>query len=230
MLDQNLSPQNPETLQIPQTPHQAQQHKEQGRKAALGCGIFWLIIVVCFMVPVMLDGGTILSIVFAVPFLAVGVGLTAWGVAPAIRAMKITPPEIHVSSDAVRLGETFDFRFHQEFKDKLHVDFARAEFVMRETAIYRRGTDTCTVTHEIPVETREIPAGDFESGERLDLSHRFTVPPDGMHTFIAPRNRIEWVIKVKVSIARWPDVNEDYPIQVLPEQYRGHGTGDYQTP
>ncbi|MBC8135108.1 MAG: hypothetical protein H8F28_04370 [Fibrella sp.] len=208
---------------VPATPHQAQQAQQLGRKGAIGCGIVWLILVSCFALPGIIASGSGFPILFLVPFVAVGVGMIVWGLVPTIRALKITPPEIHVSRESVRLGESFDFRYHQVLKDRLDVDFAKAIFVMRETATYRRGTDTYTETHEIPVETKEIHGGAYTPGEQLDLSHRFTVPLDGMHTFIAPHNRIEWLIKVKVSIARWPDVDEAYPIQVLSEQYQGYG-------
>ncbi len=192
----------------------------------MGCGIVWLIIVSAIALPEIIGSGGGFSALFLIPFYAVGVGMIAWGLAPTVRALKITPPEIHVSSDTVRLGESFDFRYNQVLKDRLDVDFGRAVFVMRETATYRRGTDTYTETHEIPVETRELHSGAYTAGEQLDLSHRFTVPPDGMHTFLAAHNRIEWLIKVKISIARWPDVDESYPIQVLPERYRGYGAED----
>ncbi|MBC7807879.1 MAG: hypothetical protein H7145_17240 [Akkermansiaceae bacterium] len=208
---------------IPRTPQQAQQAQQLGRKGAIGCGIVWLFIVSFVALPGIVIGGVGFSALFVVPFLAVGIGMIAWGMAPTIRAWKITPPDIQVSRDAVRLGESFDFRYNQVLKDRLDVDSAKAVFLMRETATYRRGTDTYTETHEIPVETKEIRGGTYTSGEQLDLSHRFTVPLDGMHTFIASNNRIEWLIKVKVSIARWPDVDEAYPILVLPEQHHGYG-------
>lgn len=190
----------------------------------MGCGIAWLILVSCIALPGLIKGGLGFPILIMIPFYAVGIGMIIWGLLPTIRAWKISPPEINVSHESVRLGEPFDFRYVQTLKDSLNVDFAKVTFVMRETATYRRGTDTYTETHEIPVETHEIRGGPYTSGERLDLSHRFTVPQDGMHTFVAQNNRIEWLLKVKVSIARWPDVDETYPIRVLPEQYRAYGT------
>lgn len=122
----------------------------------MGCGVVRLILVSCIAVPNFIRDRGGFSLLCLIPFYAAGIGMIVWGVAPTFRAMKITPPEVHVSNKSVRLGESFDFRFHQVIKDRLDVDFVKAVFVMRETATYRRGTNTYTETHEIPVETKGI--------------------------------------------------------------------------
>ncbi len=203
---------------VPVTVEQAKQVSTAGRKVAVGFGIAWLVVMALFTLP-RLFGGNIVGLLFTLPFWAIGFTILGVALLPQIRAWKITPPEINVSRDAVRLGESFDFRYYQTFKDRLELDFARVEFFMRETAIYQRGTDTYTEAHEIPVYTKEIGRGSYSAGDHFDLSHRFIVPPDAMHTFIAGNNRIEWLLRVKVSIARWPDVNETYPVRVLPERF-----------
>ena len=210
---------------MPITVEQAKEAAETGRKGAMGCGAVVLVIASCFLISAIVSGQWLNAIA---PLLFAGIsgGAVVWGLAPAIRAWKITPPDISLSRDAVRLGESFDFRYYQTFKSRLNVDFAKVEFVMREMAIYRRGTDTYTETHEIPVFMHEIPGGTYSASDALDLSHRFTVPPDAMHTFIAGNNRIEWLIRVTVSIAKWPDVNETYPVRVLPERFLAASTED----
>ena len=45
------------------------------------------------------------------------------------------------------------------------------------------------------------------------------IPGDAMHSLEAPHNKIVWVIRVHGDIARWPDVNEEFSLMVLP-----HGT------
>ncbi len=37
-----------------------------------------------------------------------------------------------------------------------------------------------------------------------------------MHSFAAPSNKIVWEIKVEGEIARWPDVNQNFPISIHP--------------
>jgi hypothetical protein len=83
----------------------------------------------------------------------------------------------------------------------------------REEATYQRGTRTSTDTQafiQIPV---------FESAEREFLaqgSARVAVPVNSMHTFEANRNKVLWRLKVQGEIPRWPDVEDEYPIAVLP--------------
>ena len=207
--------------QIPQTPQAAQKTQEMTRRGSVGCGILWLVFVSAIALPGFLHMGFFgwFMFLFMIPFFAVGIGLIVWGLAPTLRALKVSPPEIDVSSDAVRLGESFDVSYRQTFKAPLDVDFVKFTFVMRETAIYRRGTDTYTEKHEIPIAKEGQPGRTYKAGEELSLHYRFVVPKDGMHTFVGNNNRIEWLIKVHVSIARWPDVQEEYPVRVLAERY-----------
>jgi hypothetical protein len=39
-----------------------------------------------------------------------------------------------------------------------------------------------------------------------------------MHTFTAPSNKIIWSLKIKGEIMGWPDVQEEFPIEVTPLQ------------
>ena len=82
-----------------------------------------------------------------------------------------------------------------------------------EEATYRRGTDTSTDTNvflEIPV-LDSTDRADFRSG-----SARIAIPSGSMHTFIAPNNKVLWRLRVEGSIARFPDVKDEYPVTILP--------------
>jgi hypothetical protein len=37
-----------------------------------------------------------------------------------------------------------------------------------------------------------------------------------MHSFSTQHNKIVWSIRVKGEIARWPDLNEEFALTVLP--------------
>lgn len=52
-----------------------------------------------------------------------------------------------------------------------------------------------------------------------------TIPPDTMHSFKAPHNRIVWVVTVKGDIPHWPDIAEEYPVEILPSPAAG---GDFR--
>ena len=83
----------------------------------------------------------------------------------------------------------------------------------REEATYRRGTNNVTDTKVFA----EIPV--FESIEREIVSQgggRIVVPADSMHTFEAGSNNVLWRLRVRGEIPRWPDVDDEYPVTVLP--------------
>jgi len=165
--------------------------------------------------------GLPLLFVFAwvgVPFTAVGIGIICLGVAPYVRAMKVTPPEATLSSDLLRLGETFTFRFHQVFKGELTVDGGEVVWLMRESATYTRGTDTYTDTQEFVKRMVPIVGRTYRSGETLQIDETFAVPADAMHTFSAKNNKITWLVRVNIRIARWPDVKEEYPVVVMADR------------
>lgn len=87
----------------------------------------------------------------------------------------------------------------------------------REEATYRRGTSTSTDTQVFA----EIAV--FETSEREFLSQgsaRVVVPPGLMHTFEANHNKVLWRLRVRGEIPRWPDVDDEYPITVLPQPLR----------
>lgn len=50
----------------------------------------------------------------------------------------------------------------------------------------------------------------------LTGSAQVTIPTDVMHTFEASHNKITWHLVVGGDIPRWPDVNDEYPLRLLP--------------
>jgi hypothetical protein len=83
----------------------------------------------------------------------------------------------------------------------------------RESATYRRGTDTVTETHvfaRLPIATLDGPVA-IESGRT-----HVTLPPNAVPTIVAPRNSIRWHLRVRGSIPRWPDIADEYELTVLP--------------
>ena len=42
------------------------------------------------------------------------------------------------------------------------------------------------------------------------------VPADSMHTFVAPNNKVLWSLHFEGRIPKWPDVEEEFAITVLP--------------
>jgi len=156
--------------------------------------------------------------IFSLPFLAIGIGLLVWAVMPLIARTRVSAPDIAISSASLRAGEEFTLTYQQLFKGNVEVKRIAYQLIFRETAIYRRGTDTVTVHHENVIEEIEIPGRQFQAGESFNDLKRLHIPNEAMHTFVANRNKLQWFIKAKVEMAGWPDFNEEYPLVVAAER------------
>jgi hypothetical protein len=86
----------------------------------------------------------------------------------------------------------------------------------REEATYRRGTDTRT---DLQLFARVLVAEHGAGGPRRG-SERITVPAETMHSFEAPHNKVVWLLRVHGEIRRWPDVDDEFPVVVLPRGER----------
>jgi len=150
--------------------------------------------------------------------IAVGVWLFCTVCGPIIRALKMAPPEVTVSKDTVRLGERFDLSFLQEIRQPINITRFCVELVFRESATYQQGTDTKTVTHEVPIQSYQFAPRRAEAGERIREDSEFTIPAEGMHSFAAVKNKIQWIVKVAVEVEKWPDFKEEYEVRVLPDR------------
>jgi hypothetical protein len=83
----------------------------------------------------------------------------------------------------------------------------------REEATYARGTSTCTdkkTFRRIDVACFTSPA-DMRSG-RCQVA----LPADAVPSFKSAHNRIVWSLRVEGSIPRWPDLKDEFEIQVRP--------------
>jgi len=124
-------------------------------------------------------------------------------------------PRIRLTAQTttVPLGGEFQFTWVVSGRNGM-LRKLRVVFEGREEATYRRGTSTSTDTQVFA----EIPI--FETSEREFLaqgSARVIVPPRLMHTFESSNNKVLWRLRVRGEIPRWPDVDDEYPITVLPQ-------------
>jgi len=88
------------------------------------------------------------------------------------------------------------------------------EFILRETAVYQRGTDTRTETQDKIVQEFHLLGQNYQAGQafqKLDV----TGSCRWMHTFVAQHNKVQWILKFHLKIARWPDITEEYELQVI---------------
>lgn len=148
---------------------------------------------------------------FLVPFVLVGLASVAAIVYFALAAFN-PRPRLTVQPTTPRLGSSLaiDWRFTGGSK---RIDHLKITLEGREEATYQRGTDTHT-DREVFARVKVADAS-----YHLDIARGSTqvqIPEDTMHSLTADNNRVVWTLKVKGNVPRWPDVDEEFEINVLP--------------
>lgn len=178
-----------------------------------GFSIFWT------LMAVQSNGGIVFLIVGSL-FTLLGVGMLVGAFWRSIAGAKVAPPKLIVSQTKLRTGESFSIQYHQSFRMASEVLDNRVELVFRESATYTQGTDTHTDTHEVIVDFFEGPIKRYEAGESIQEGSSFEIPLDAMHSFAGQNNKLQWFIRAKVDVQGWPDMVQEYELQVLPERIR----------
>lgn len=137
------------------------------------------------------------------------------GVAGVVRGfLGLWNPRVRLSMEPadLRLGATAELAWELT-GDASRLTSFKLYLQGRESATYRRGTDTST-DHSI-FEKITIAEATAQADMRMGRVH-FAMPEFTMPTLDLPNNKIQWVLRVEGSIPRWPDVEEEYPVNVLP--------------
>lgn len=204
---------------------------------SLGCvaAAIFAAIIICFLIvagislwPALREDGQfrfsydlIVPIFMLIIFGAVGLGLGIFALRPFVTRLQIADPQLTVSKEHLRVGETFTLHYRQEFKRSADVQQIAIALILREVARYQVGTDTRTVTHDHVVEQQRYGARRYDAGQAFELELDLQIPTDSMHTFSATNNKLIWNIVVRVEASGWPDLAETYELQVLPERVGG---------
>ena len=173
---------------------------------AILIAVFWNGIVSLFLS----DAGWF-SLIFLLPFIAVGLGLIGL-VVYQLLALFNPCPALHLSSQTIPLGGAAELRW--SFSGRTG-RIRELTVMLRgvEQATYRKGTSTCTDTstfYEMEL-YRTINSTEIASGQV-----GFILPHDTMHSFDAQNNKIIWRLDMRGEIDRWPDVKESFEINVAP--------------
>jgi hypothetical protein len=148
---------------------------------------------------------------FLIPFVVIGLASIAF-VFHQVLAMFNPTAQVTVNRNALAQGEALDVAW--DLVGRTHmVKRMRVWLQGREEATYRRGTHTVTDKHvftTIELANTDLPA-DIIGG-----AGSVTIPADTMHSFAASNNKIIWSLHVHGEIARWPDIQAEFPIVVLP--------------
>jgi hypothetical protein len=148
--------------------------------------------------------------VFMIPFVLIGLGLVAW-CGMMLLALANPRPRLTIEPGTPCPGGTL--RLQYGFTGAVQrMERVIIELVGRESATYRRGTDTRTdksVFSRIPLlETTD--RSEMRAGETEVL-----LPTDVPPGFRGRNNKIEWCVRVRGEIARWPDVNDEFPVRMV---------------
>jgi len=151
------------------------------------------------------------SLIFLLPFIAVGIGLTGLVIRQFL-ALFNPRPTLHLSSQTIPLGGAAELRW--SFSGRTG-RIRELTVTLRgvERATYRRGTDTCT--DESPFYEMELYRT-INSAEVASGQVGFILPNDTMHSFSAENNKIIWRLDMRGEIEKWPDVKESFEIEVAP--------------
>jgi hypothetical protein len=197
-------------------------------RTRLGCALIfaliWNAIVSVFVVDFLsdwrsghLDGCATL---FLLPFVLVGLGLAVL-VLYFFLGLFNPRPALKISPSMIALGDTVEI----EWETAGNVDRVKAFAITlegREEATFRRGTSTSTdkSTFAVISLAQSTRGRDLRRGKA-----KFTIPADSMHTFTSRNNKIVWLIQVTGDIPRWPDIGEEYPLEILPLRMPSGGPG-----
>lgn len=148
---------------------------------------------------------------FMLPFLAIGLGLIAL-VLYQLLGLWNPRAEIVATPGTPMLGGRLDLSWRLTGRTQA-LRRLRIFLEAREEATYRRGTSTYTdrkTFFKLEVTPAEN-SGSIQNGEA-----RLTLPEGLVPSFKGEHNRILWFLRVEGEIPWWPDMKEEYLIQVRP--------------
>ena len=155
--------------------------------------------------------------VFMIPFILVGL-LLIGGIG--YQFLALFNPRVHLvlSRRSIPLGGSADLEWRISGSAS-RIRQLTITLEGREEATYRRGTSTSTDKN---VFRRIILASAAEGAVVAQGRASIPVPSGTVPSFASSNNKIVWAIKVSGEIPRWPDVDEEYAIAVLPLPPGGH--------
>jgi hypothetical protein len=152
---------------------------------------------------------------FILPFVAVGLVMIGF-VVRTFLALFNPKPRLTVTPGAVALGTAFEVTWELSGRTGA-ISRLRICLEGREEVQYQSGDNTSTdksvfARFEVANTTDRLA---LQAGQA-----RLTLPAGLMHSWAADHNKIIWSFRVSGQIPRWPDVDEEFPLTVLPQTVR----------
>jgi len=171
---------------------------------------------VIFVLNSVMGAGAAVSIgvaAFLLPFIAIGLLLTALTLHQLL-GLANPKAKIVVSSPAVALGDelTINWSIDGAIERLRHFSI---DLEGREEATYPR--DDSTRTDRRVFATIPIIASEGTALQRSGFT-TIRIPPNAMHSFNGPNNKVVWALRVRGQIPRWPNSNDEYRVTISPRQ------------
>ncbi len=147
--------------------------------------------------------------IFLVPFVLIGLLLLV-NIPYQFLAMFNPRPELTLDSRRIAVGSTvgFSWRFQGAARRIRHL---RITLEGTEKVSYRRGTNTYSDSHTFAT----ISIVDLARPHPLESGQAAITLPEGtMHSFSASNNKVIWKLKLNGEIRAWPDVAEEFDLEV----------------
>ena len=188
-----------------------------------GCAIifalFWTAFSLTWLASGWFMGASLPMQAFGLVFVAIGfsmLGRALWTglIRPIMVGRVFAEPEIWISDDPLRVGQTFTVRYRQQVRREAQIRRVVLQTVMRESATSGSGTDRSTVTYDHVMQEYVSEGRRLYANDEIVEEWRTQIPPDAMHTFGGGNNDLLWLVRVNVEVERFPDVWEEMPFTV----------------
>ncbi|PCI39914.1 MAG: hypothetical protein COB53_02345 [Elusimicrobia bacterium] len=150
-------------------------------------------------------------------FAPIGLFLFFKGVQTLILSMKFAPGRLAPSVWPLRLGQSFSMEYRRRSKADGTVDRMAARIYIVETAIYQRGTDTVTDTEEVYTQDLGYAIASQGGDQVYRGQWDVQIPGDGMASFDVSRNKVDWMVEVKMYDGEKEIDDSTFKLVVLPE-------------
>jgi hypothetical protein len=157
------------------------------------------------------SGIGLIELLFAIPFVLVGLALIG-GIFYTCLAAFNARPTLILKSFQVYPGIPFRARWELSGRTENIQQFS-VKLRGIEEARYQRGTDTVT-DRDTFYEKTVTSFGKYTDIRQGDVE--ITIPQGTMHSFESNHNEIKWSIRIHGEIKNWPDMEEEFPIIVMP--------------
>ena len=168
------------------------------------------------------------TLIFALPFLAVGVWSTYCFLREMWRFSRVGPTYVEISDFPLHPGEDYQVAVSQS--GRFSLNSLQLSLVCEEEATYHQGTDvrveTRGVSHQ---EIAQREAVELDRGAPLIIHSTVSIPRDAAHSFQSNHNAVRWKLVVEGESNSHPRFVRNFPVIVYPA-HRQPSTGKHTSP